>query len=80
MITRALPSRMLIALAALLLATCDSSPTKAPPKDTIGDQLISLEIRVGNIWGGGYSVRVFPEEYLILENQRCSAAKRQIGK
>ena len=38
-----------------------------------------LELRIGNIWGNGYTVRVFPDDYLLLEHKNCREAKRKIG-
>lgn len=32
-------------------------------------------MRVGSIWGDGYSVDVAPEEYAVVEHRNCPAAK-----
>jgi len=67
----------------MLLGACHqsrSSPQKqvpSPSRHAVGDQVTLLEVRVGNIWGSGYSVRVFPEEYVVLESRRCPDAKRK---
>jgi hypothetical protein len=73
------------AISALVLDGCNqgtNSPRKSessPARHPIGNQLTLLEFRVGNIWGSGYTVRVFPEEYLLLEHKKCPEAKRKIG-
>lgn len=71
------------AAAALLIGSChqkSNSPSKpAAAKHTIGNQLTLLEFRMGNIWGSGYAVRVFPDEYLVLEHKNCPGAKRDVG-
>ena len=75
-----------LVLAALLLCACHQKaapPPKhenSPSRQAMGNQLTLMELRIGNIWGSGYTVRVFPEEYALLEHKNCPDAKRQIGR
>ena len=65
----------------LLLTACDqkaSPPTKST-RHTIGNGITMLEYRIGSIWGFGYTVRVLPIEYLVLEHENCPEAKKRIG-
>ena len=74
-----------LAISGLFLSACDQGahpPNKQASSTTrhpIGNQLTLLELRIGNIWGSGYTVRVFPEEYALLEHKNCPGAKRKIS-
>jgi hypothetical protein len=69
---------------AVLVAGCHqqsnepAKPKISPAKQTIGNQLTLLELRVGNTWGFGYDVRLFPDEYVIVEDKSCEAGKREV--
>ena len=41
----------------------------------VGQQATRLNVQVGSIWGGGYSVDVSPEEYVVVEHESCPDAK-----
>lgn len=53
--------------------------TNSQSKYVIGKQLMALGFQTRSIWGGGYTVRVFPDEYLVLEDRNCTDAKQTIG-
>ena len=63
-----------ILLAASSVAGCDK-PNPAPAKKTIGHGVTQLRVRVGSIWGGGYTVDVTPQEYVVVEHSNCPDAK-----
>jgi hypothetical protein len=71
-----MPLRIL--LAAMLvgpgLTSCEKAQTN-PSRQPIGPATTQLGVRVGSIWGGGYSVAVFPGEYAVVEHESCPAAK-----
>ena len=64
---------------ASILGGCQ--PTK-PKKDIVGDQLMMLSYRQHGTWGDPVTVRVFLEEYLVLDHPQCahprSAQKNKI--
>jgi hypothetical protein len=75
--------RLSSAILALFVAGCQQrnespKPKVSPAKHTMGNQLTLLEFRLGNIWGFGYDVRLFPDEYVIVEDKNCGEAKEEI--
>ena len=61
-------------LAGLFLSSCEKAQTDASRKP-IGQTETQFGVRVGSIWGGGYSVQVFPDEYAVVEHGSCPVAK-----
>src|SRR5688500_4786021 len=64
-----------LALAACGTAACENRKD-VPDKKTIGHHHTQLSVRVGGTWGKGYSINVFPGDYVVVEHESCPAAKR----
>ncbi len=50
-------------------------PAAEPVKGAVGHHDTRLGVSVGSIWGGGYSIDVAPEEYVVVEHANCPDAK-----
>ena len=59
---------LVVSIFASTVAGCQ--PAK-PNKDALGDTTIMLSFRKHGTWGEPITVRAFPDEYLVLEHQRC---------
>jgi hypothetical protein len=61
-------------LIAAVLVGCDKRQTQ-PTRKTVGNYTTLIGMYVGSAWGGGYSVHVSPEEYVVVEHANCPEAK-----
>ena len=61
-------------LVASLLPACQKR-TAEPAKKTIGHLDTRLSVHVGGTWNRGYSVDVDPEQFALVESERCPNAK-----
>ena len=55
-----------------ILAACEKAK---PANKPIGHHVTRLSLRVGSIWGNGYTVDVVPEQYVVVEHRNCPGAK-----
>jgi hypothetical protein len=60
-------------LGASILASCQTETQE--PEDAVGHHLTHLSVGVGSIWGGGYSVEVRPQDYVVVGHASCPDAK-----
>ena len=63
--------KIILAVTLFASALISCQPTK-PGRDAVGDETIMLSYRQHGTWGDPVTVRVFPEEYLVLEHPRCA--------
>ena len=63
---------ILLLLTALILTGCEKAK---PANKPIGHHITRLGVRVGSIWGDGYTVDVAPEQYVVVEHRNCPSAK-----
>jgi hypothetical protein len=68
-------SPIFIALAMSMLTSCDKPAPKKTARKNLSDVVTLLQVRVGSIWGGGYTVDVVPDDYVVVEHQNCPDAK-----
>jgi len=64
----------LCALSIWVTSACEKS---VPPSDDakVSHSITRLSMSVGSIWGGGFALDVVPEEYAVIENEKCPLAK-----